>query len=160
MPTPAATPSAPASHTRFIPAIIAGHVSVTGATVGTERSMMLGQDHVLNVSALERPQVDYVALGHIHKHQVLSYNPHVAYSGSLERIDFGEAAAAAGEGVAAPVPYGIDIAPDGGGGHVFVSFREVVRAGLEPLREGQRLRFRLATESRMRMATELAGLPV
>lgn len=52
------------------------------------------------------------------------------------------------------------IAPDGGGGHVFVSFREVIRAGLEPLREGQRLRFRLATESRMRMATELAGLPV
>jgi streptogramin lyase len=31
-----------------------------------------------------------------------------------QRIDFGEAAAAAGEGVAAPVPYGIDIAPDGG----------------------------------------------
>ena len=74
-----------------VPAIIAGHVTVNGATVGTERSMMLGQDHVLMASALERPQVDYVALGHIHKHQVLrSERPMVVYSGSLQRIDFSE----------------------------------------------------------------------
>lgn len=74
-----------------LPAIIAGHVTVSGATVGTERSMMLGQDHVLLVSALERPQVDYVALGHIHKHQILrSGQPMVVYSGSLQRVDFSE----------------------------------------------------------------------
>ncbi|HIN05654.1 MAG TPA: exonuclease SbcCD subunit D [Dehalococcoidia bacterium] len=74
-----------------IPAIIAGHVTVSGATVGTERSMMLGQDHVLLVSALERPQADYVALGHIHKHQILrSGSPMVVYSGSLQRVDFSE----------------------------------------------------------------------
>ena len=74
-----------------VPAIIAGHVTVNGATVGTERSMMLGQDHVLMISALERPEVEYVALGHIHKHQVLrSERPVVAYSGSLQRIDFSE----------------------------------------------------------------------
>ena len=74
-----------------IPAIIAGHVTVSGATVGTERSMMLGQDHVLLVSALERPQADYVALGHIHKHQILrSGPPMVVYSGSLQRVDFSE----------------------------------------------------------------------
>ena len=74
-----------------LPAIIAGHVTVSGATVGTERSMMLGQDHVLLVSALERPQADYVALGHIHKHQVLrSGPPMVVYSGSLQRVDFSE----------------------------------------------------------------------
>ena len=74
-----------------VPAIIAGHVTVNGATVGTERSMMLGQDHVLMASALEHPQVEYVALGHIHKHQVLrSERPVVAYSGSLQRVDFSE----------------------------------------------------------------------
>ena len=50
-----------------VPAILTGHVTVNGATVGTERSMMLGQDHVLLLSALARPQVEYVALGHIHK---------------------------------------------------------------------------------------------
>ncbi len=74
-----------------VPAIIAGHVTVSGATVGTERSMMLGQDHVLLVSALDRPQADYVALGHIHKHQILRNGPPmVVYSGSLQRVDFSE----------------------------------------------------------------------
>ena len=74
-----------------IPAILTGHVTVNGATVGTERSMMLGQDHVLLVSALDRPQVEYVALGHIHKHQILRPDPPmVVYSGSLQRVDFSE----------------------------------------------------------------------
>ena len=74
-----------------IPAIITAHVTVNGATVGTERSMMLGQDHVLLVSALDRPQVEYVALGHIHKHQILRPDPPmVVYSGSLQRVDFSE----------------------------------------------------------------------
>ena len=77
-----------------IPAILAGHVTVNGATTGTERSMMLGNDHVLNVSAVQQPQLEYVALGHIHKHQVLrpagEGGPAVAYSGSLQRVDFSE----------------------------------------------------------------------
>ena len=53
--------------------------------------------------------------------------------------------------------YGL-IVPDGGGHPIYVSFREVVRAGLGPLSEGQRLRFRLASESRERMAKDLALL--
>ena len=74
-----------------VPAILAGHVTVNGATVGSERSMMLGQDHVLLAGALGRAQLDYVALGHIHKHQVLRWdNPMVVYSGSLQRVDFSE----------------------------------------------------------------------
>ena len=74
-----------------VPAIIAAHATVNGATVGTERSMMLGQDHVLQASALDYPQVEYVALGHIHKHQVLrENNPMLVYSGSLQRVDFSE----------------------------------------------------------------------
>jgi DNA repair exonuclease SbcCD nuclease subunit len=32
----------------------------------------------------------YFALGHVHKRQVLSTEPFVAYSGSLDRVDFGE----------------------------------------------------------------------
>lgn len=74
-----------------VPAVLTAHVTVNGATVGNERSMMLGQDHVLLVSALDRPQVEYVALGHIHKHQILRPNPPmVVYSGSLQRVDFSE----------------------------------------------------------------------
>ncbi len=74
-----------------VPAILTGHVTVNGATVGTERSMMLGQDHVLLAGDIGRPQVDYVALGHIHKQQILrNENPFMAYSGSLQRVDFSE----------------------------------------------------------------------
>ncbi len=76
-----------------LPAVLLGHVSVNGATNSSERSMMLGQDHVLLAGALGRPRVDYVALGHIHKHQVLRWDPLViAYSGSLQRVDFSEEA--------------------------------------------------------------------
>ena len=73
-----------------IPAVLTGHVTINGATTGTERSMMLGQDHSLLPSAVHKPQLDYVALGHIHRHQVLRDNPMVVYSGSLQRVDFSE----------------------------------------------------------------------
>ena len=73
-----------------IPAVLAGHVSVSDAETGSEQSMMLGRDHVLLRSSVALPQFDYVALGHIHRRQILGRNPHVVYSGSLQRIDFGE----------------------------------------------------------------------
>lgn len=73
-----------------IPSILAGHMSVSGAVVGSEQSMMLGRDPVLLKSDVALPAFDYVALGHVHKHQVLNEAPRVVYSGSLERIDFGE----------------------------------------------------------------------
>ena len=73
-----------------IPAVLVGHVTVSGSRVGTERSMMLGRDHVLLLSTLSDPSLDYVALGHIHKYQVLGHNPMTVYSGSLQRVDFSE----------------------------------------------------------------------
>ena len=73
-----------------IPAVLAGHVTISQSTLASEQSMMLGHDHVLLNSNVALPQFDYVALGHIHRHQVLSQNPHVAYAGSLQRVDFGE----------------------------------------------------------------------
>jgi len=77
-----------------VPAVLTAHLSVSGATYGSERSVMLGRDAVVLKSALASPAWDYVALGHIHRHQSLNGEdyPAIVYSGSLERIDFGEEA--------------------------------------------------------------------
>jgi len=75
-----------------MPAILAAHLSVSEATYGSERSVMLGRDAVVLKSTLANPAWDYVALGHIHKHQSLNPDAHppLVYAGSLERVDFGE----------------------------------------------------------------------
>ena len=73
-----------------MPAVFTAHVTINGASTGTEQNMMLGRDHTLYPSVVHRPEFDYVGLGHIHKHQVLREGPTVAYSGSLQRVDFSE----------------------------------------------------------------------
>jgi exonuclease SbcD len=75
-----------------IPAILTAHLSVSEAKQGSERSVMIGRDIIVLKSLLIDPAWDYVALGHIHKHQELNNGQHppIVYPGSLERIDFGE----------------------------------------------------------------------
>ena len=76
-----------------LPIILTAHASVQGAKYGGERTVMLGGDLVLSGSLVKNPQLDYVALGHIHKPQNLNEKQHppVIYPGSIERVDFGEA---------------------------------------------------------------------
>ncbi|GAB4203012.1 MAG: exonuclease SbcCD subunit D [Roseiflexaceae bacterium] len=73
-----------------IPAVLTFHGTIDGATLGVERQIMLGRDLVLPRSIVSQPNIDYVALGHIHKHQSLGNHPPIVYPGSIERIDFGE----------------------------------------------------------------------
>lgn len=75
-----------------MPLIMTAHVSVRGALYGVERAVMLGSEFSLDRSQLCDPRFDYVALGHIHRHQSINgaHHPPVIYPGSIERVDFGE----------------------------------------------------------------------
>lgn len=75
-----------------LPTVLLAHVSVEQARWGSERSIMVGRDVTLPRSALADPTWDYVALGHIHRHQDVNegQTPPMVYPGSLERVDFGE----------------------------------------------------------------------
>lgn len=76
-----------------IPAIFAAHLAAAEATYsGSERSAIIGRDPVFPTLILAQKEFDYVALGHIHKFQDLNLDSHppVVYSGSIERINFGE----------------------------------------------------------------------
>ncbi len=76
-----------------IPAILAGHLTVsTGIFSGSEKCAVFGNDPVFLPSQLALNCFDYVALGHLHRFQNLNPKgyPAVVYSGSIERVDFGE----------------------------------------------------------------------
>lgn len=77
---------------RKIPTILLGHLMVDRANLGAERLLAVGKGFTIPLSLLTRPEFDYVALGHVHKHQNLnpSNNPPVVYPGSIERVDFSE----------------------------------------------------------------------
>ncbi|MBL7127245.1 MAG: exonuclease SbcCD subunit D, partial [Dehalococcoidales bacterium] len=98
-----------------LPAVLAAHAWVAGSQIGTEKQMTIGQEHVLLLSSVANPAFDYIALGHIHRHQVLSENPPVVYAGSLARLDFGDEADEKGF-------YLVDIEPGKAGGQREVSF--------------------------------------
>jgi exonuclease SbcD len=72
------------------PAVLAAHVAVSNAKLGTERNMMIGNDPEVMLSSIASPVYDYIALGHVHRQQVLSNEPPVVYAGSLERLDFSD----------------------------------------------------------------------
>lgn len=76
-----------------IPAVLAGHLTVSsGIFSGSEKRAVYGTDPIFLPSDLAIEPFDYVALGHLHRYQNLNAQgyPSVVYSGSIERVDFGE----------------------------------------------------------------------
>jgi len=72
------------------PTIAIVHATIMGAKFGSERNVMIGKDLIIPLSILTNDRFDYVACGHLHRHQVLNDAPPVVYAGSPERIDFSE----------------------------------------------------------------------
>ena len=77
---------------RNIPTVLLGHLMADRASLGAEKFLAVGKGFTIPMSMLIREEFDYVALGHVHKHQNLnpSNDPPVVYPGSIERVDFGE----------------------------------------------------------------------
>lgn len=75
-----------------LPTILLGHLMADRANLGAERFLAVGKGFTIPVSFLIRPELDYVALGHVHKHQNLNpaNNPPIIYPGSIDRVDFSE----------------------------------------------------------------------
>lgn len=68
--------------------IVVSHLYIEGAKLGSEQRIATLSDYPLPRSVLLEKDVDFVCLGHIHTPQFL--NEKMAYSGSVERVDFGE----------------------------------------------------------------------
>ncbi len=75
-----------------LPTILLAHLMADRANLGAEKFLAVGKGFTIPMSMLIRPEFDYVALGHVHKHQNLnpSNDPPVVYPGSIERVDFSE----------------------------------------------------------------------
>jgi exonuclease SbcD len=74
-----------------LPSIVTAHMMVDRARAGSEQELVVGYSMTFPTDIFVDPRVDYVALGHVHGHQVLRQEaPAIVYSGSIERVDFGE----------------------------------------------------------------------
>jgi exonuclease SbcD len=77
-----------------IPSILSAHLTLREAIYQNWRPAMIGTEIYLSEKTLRRKGFSYVALGHIHKSQIMESDKHLpkaAYPGSLDVLDFGEA---------------------------------------------------------------------
>jgi exonuclease SbcD len=72
-----------------LPTVLCAHLNVRGASVHTLYKMSERDDILFSVAEIY-PMWSYLALGHIHQPQELGGANHIQYSGSLDRLDFGE----------------------------------------------------------------------
>ncbi len=78
-----------AKHDRDCHSILLAHGWVTGGEVhGEERLLTVGTAGQVEASALEG--FDYVAMGHLHRRQMVGSKRNIGYPGSLMQYDFGE----------------------------------------------------------------------
>jgi DNA repair protein SbcD/Mre11 len=73
-----------------LPTILLAHLMADTASYGAERFLAVSKGFTIPLALITRDCFDYVALGHVHRHQILCTQPLVVYPGSIERVDFSE----------------------------------------------------------------------
>lgn len=73
------------------PAILTAHLTLREAIYQNWHPIIIGNELYVDLNTLRDDAFSYVALGHIHKPQSFEGKPEIAYCGSMETIDFGEA---------------------------------------------------------------------
>src|SRR5262249_38355832 len=74
-----------------LPAVVTAHMTVDKAIAGIEQELLVGYTLTFPSDIFVDSRIDYVALGHVHKYQIVRQTaPSIVYAGSLERVDFGE----------------------------------------------------------------------
>jgi DNA repair protein SbcD/Mre11 len=74
-----------------LPCVATAHMMMDTARSGAEQQLMVAYSATFPLSLFCDERLDYVALGHVHSHQILrAEKPVIAYAGSLERVDFSE----------------------------------------------------------------------
>jgi len=69
--------------------ILVGHCTVETARVGSY-SFRMDDETIYPLDTFYGEDLDYVALGHVHRHQCLCDDPPVVYSGSIQQVDWSE----------------------------------------------------------------------
>ena len=79
-------------------AVLTGHFTIDDARVGVQGFLMNPNEPKVPVNEVALAAFDYVAMGHVHKFQDMQKGrqPPAIYSGSIDRIDFGERAESKG----------------------------------------------------------------
>jgi exonuclease SbcD len=73
-----------------LPTVLSAHIAVQGATLSGFFRLSEEEDIIFDAAAVPTGFA-YVGLGHIHRPQAVAQIDHVRYSGSVERMDLGEA---------------------------------------------------------------------
>jgi exonuclease SbcD len=71
--------------------ILAGHFSIQGAIAGSERTWTIDEEYAAPPELFDTTVFDYIAMGHVHKHQAIKSETPIIYPGSIERVDLAEA---------------------------------------------------------------------
>jgi len=71
--------------------VLTGHFTIQGVVAGSERNWTIDEEYALPPALFDTDLFDYIAMGHVHRHQAIKARAPIIYPGSIERVDLAEA---------------------------------------------------------------------